>query len=257
MRAGLQQLYALMSDADVISVAVTTTRGMQAAPATKALAVEMILKWEESGEKALKRTKVKVAVLRNFLVELRAAGHPIPGSIPAMPKVDMVRGLLSLWCPPSLAVAVAGNGAGGGGAAAAGGGGGGGGAAPAALANGPGPVMAVAHAFLLQLDHTNMAPHLFHHACILQLAVDGVPQPNYHGPVSSTCTPLWDSNLLRTWLWRQFHRLTATHGQQCPPRPPVLSKMYLSADVCMLVVACYENHQASSSAGSHDGADQR
>ena len=47
---GLKQLYALMSEADVISVAHTTMGQMEDPPATKALGISKILKWEESAE---------------------------------------------------------------------------------------------------------------------------------------------------------------------------------------------------------------
>ena len=47
---GLKQLYALMSEADLISVAHTTMGQMEDPPATKALGISKILKWEESAE---------------------------------------------------------------------------------------------------------------------------------------------------------------------------------------------------------------
>ena len=84
-----------MSDADVIDVAFTTTRGMQPRPATKALAVQMILKWEESAEKARRRSTR--AAPRGPLHEGRSTGvaprGPLHGGVADLFYTD-VRSIL-------------------------------------------------------------------------------------------------------------------------------------------------------------------
>jgi hypothetical protein len=99
VRQGLKAILRQMSEADVVDLAKTVCRSVSGefAATSRTEAESTIIQWEESGEAALLRRKVKKAYILKYLASLRVGEHCAADAVQGRTKKQLVALVVKRW----------------------------------------------------------------------------------------------------------------------------------------------------------------